>query len=436
MFKSICKRAIGRVSRQAVVSGAEVLRRGLVVLMLLVTASVMLNLAAPGEANAAPTQAPTVTASLSDSTILPGGTTTLTLVITNTASYAHGVMAIGEPGFLRYDFPAGVVVGAGLVTSNTCGIDIRSSAITDGQFDVLAEGAPGISGLRNPGLSAGQSCTFSVVLTAASPGVFSFDDLPIGVQSSGFTSGTGYGHIGALTVTAPPADPTPVLTFDHEVTSALVGQDFALPATSTVTAPGAGAITYSSSDTNVAVVAPETGYVTAVAIGEVTITALQAAAAGVNAEATATMTFTVEPRTPTVTSLSVTSGPQTGGTTVVLTGTNLDIISDIYFGSNATSVITVNSDTEVVVVSPAGAEGAVNVTVVTPFGTSAPDAGNLFTYDPLPPPPPAPDDRQPVGVQRSDGRRHRCRHHRIGILSRHYGGQVRRYARGHPVRSQ
>lgn len=88
-------------------------------------------------------------------------------------------------------------------------------------------------------------------------------------------------------------DPTPTLTFATP-TSASVALQSTLSnvATSTVTTAGAGQITYSSSDTNVATV-DSSGLVTGVSVGSATITATQAAVSGINAAATQTYSVTV-----------------------------------------------------------------------------------------------------------------------------------------------
>jgi hypothetical protein len=73
--------------------------------------------------------------------------------------------------------------------------------------------------------------------------------------------------------------------------------------------------------------------------------------------------------TPTITSLSPTSGPATGGTSVTITGTNFAGFLTVQFGTTATT-FTVNSDTQLTAVAPAGTAGAVQVTVGNSDGTS------------------------------------------------------------------
>ena len=92
--------------------------------------------------------------------------------------------------------------------------------------------------------------------------------------------------------------------------------------------------------------------------------------------------FTYVPA-PTVTSISPTSGPQAGGTTVTLTGTNLGGATAVTFGATAATGFTVNSATQITATAPAGT-GTVDVRITTVGGTSATSAADQFTYVPAP----------------------------------------------------
>jgi len=82
---------------------------------------------------------------------------------------------------------------------------------------------------------------------------------------------------------------------------------------------------------------------------------------------------------PAVTSLSPTSGPAAGGTSVTITGTGFTGASAVKFGSTAAASFTVNSATQIAATSPAGS-GTVDVTVTTASGTSATSLADQFTY--------------------------------------------------------
>ena len=71
---------------------------------------------------------------------------------------------------------------------------------------------------------------------------------------------------------------------------------------------------------------------------------------------------------PVLASIAPQRGASSGGTSVVITGTDLNGATSVTFGS-ATASFTVNSSTQITAVSPAGT-GTVNVSVVTPGGTS------------------------------------------------------------------
>jgi hypothetical protein len=83
---------------------------------------------------------------------------------------------------------------------------------------------------------------------------------------------------------------------------------------------------------------------------------------------------------PTVTAVSPTSGPTTGATSVVITGTNLSGATAVKFGTTAATGYTVNSATQIVATSPAGTAATVDITVTTPGGTSTTGTPDQFTY--------------------------------------------------------
>lgn len=83
---------------------------------------------------------------------------------------------------------------------------------------------------------------------------------------------------------------------------------------------------------------------------------------------------------PIVGSLSPSSGPQAGGTTVTVSGSDLGLASEVDFGGAPASQLSVNAaGTQLSAVSPAGS-GVVAVTVVTPGGRSAKVAADRYTY--------------------------------------------------------
>lgn len=84
----------------------------------------------------------------------------------------------------------------------------------------------------------------------------------------------------------------------------------------------------------------------------------------------ATFLFT-PPGAPTLTGIDPTEGPETGGTTALLTGTNLAGTIGVDFGGSPATIITV-TDTALLVTTPAHAAGTVDVTATDGATTTDP----------------------------------------------------------------
>jgi hypothetical protein len=99
-------------------------------------------------------------------------------------------------------------------------------------------------------------------------------------------------------------------------------------------------------------------------------------------------TYTGGAPAPSVSGISPTSGPSTGGTVVTITGQGFAGATEVDFGDPpATNVSCTN--TQCTATSPPDAPGTVAVTVKGPGGTSVSSPHDLFTYTngPTPPPP-------------------------------------------------
>jgi hypothetical protein len=94
------------------------------------------------------------------------------------------------------------------------------------------------------------------------------------------------------------------------------------------------------------------------------------------------------PPPPSVTSITPTSGPTAGGTTVTIKGANLiGSTPVVHFGSTVAPNVTSATATKIVVVSPQViVGGTIDVTVTTAGGTSPTSPSDRFTY--IAPPPP------------------------------------------------
>lgn len=80
---------------------------------------------------------------------------------------------------------------------------------------------------------------------------------------------------------------------------------------------------------------------------------------------------------PTLATCSPANGPPAGGTTVVLTGTNLADVTDVTFGASPADSFLADSSTQITCISPGGVAGQVQVGVSNQHG----DSNTLsFTY--------------------------------------------------------
>ena len=85
------------------------------------------------------------------------------------------------------------------------------------------------------------------------------------------------------------------------------------------------------------------------------------------------------PPAPTVTGLSVHNGTTAGGTSVIITGTNLTGVTSVTFGGTA-GTITANTATQITATTPAHANGSVRVVVTTPGGSNADTTADDFAF--------------------------------------------------------
>ena len=100
--------------------------------------------------------------------------------------------------------------------------------------------------------------------------------------------------------------------------------------------------------------------------------------------ATATIGITVQSPVPQIGSVSPPYGPETGGTSVTITGTYFESASAVTFGTHAATfaapVCDGSGSCTIAATSPSAPAGAVNITVTTPGGTT-PTSNDQFTYD-------------------------------------------------------
>lgn len=84
---------------------------------------------------------------------------------------------------------------------------------------------------------------------------------------------------------------------------------------------------------------------------------------------------------PTIATLSPTSGPASGGTSVTITGTGLGGVTDVRFGGVSATSITSHGPTAIAVIAPPHAPGPVDVVAFSSTGAAI--RPNAYTYDPV-----------------------------------------------------
>jgi hypothetical protein len=125
-----------------------------------------------------------------------------------------------------------------------------------------------------------------------------------------------------------------------------------------------------NSDTKITAIAPEgSGLV------DITVTT----PLGTSAQCTADNFTYWGLQAPTVTALSPTTGVKTGGTTVIITGTNFAQVTKVTFGGTD-AAFTVNSTTRITATAPAHPNGTVDVIVTNSVGSSANTSADNFKY--------------------------------------------------------
>ena len=95
--------------------------------------------------------------------------------------------------------------------------------------------------------------------------------------------------------------------------------------------------------------------------------------------------FTWNVNAPTITSITPSSGPTSGGTVVTIVGTNFTPTTTVLFGPNPAASFTYVSPTQITATSPPGTAGpAVDVTTTNGTGSTAYGAGFVYYTTPVP----------------------------------------------------
>lgn len=87
------------------------------------------------------------------------------------------------------------------------------------------------------------------------------------------------------------------------------------------------------------------------------------------------------PAAPSITGIAPSTGPTAGGTSVVISGTNLNTVTGVTFGGVPAASFIVTANNQITAVSPAGT-GVASIRVTTDAGTTPDTAADDFTYVP------------------------------------------------------
>ena len=126
--------------------------------------------------------------------------------------------------------------------------------------------------------------------------------------------------------------------------------------------------------------APRPGAVVVI-VAILTVLSSAAVAAAAPPRFDARLTSAMDPILPAITKVAPETGPPAGGTMVSITGSNFSGTSEVRFGAVSAS-FSLKSANKIEATAPPGAEGAVDVTVTTPEGTSQTTSADRFFYVP------------------------------------------------------
>jgi alpha-tubulin suppressor-like RCC1 family protein len=196
--------------------------------------------------------------------------------------------------------------------------------------------------------------------------------VPVSVSGLGGVAGIAGGGFHSLSFGVPVASVSalsPALGGEQGGTSVTItGANFTEASAVHFGASAASAFAVNSPTSITATAPPGTGVV------ELTVTTPSSTSAKSAADE-----FTYVPP-PVIAKVSPRVGPAAGGTTVTIKGTSLAGASSVSFGAIAAASFTVTSATSISAVAPAATSGNVEISVTTPFGTSAATPADLYKY--------------------------------------------------------
>jgi hypothetical protein len=287
---------------------------------------------------------------------------------TTTAATLHVGVA---PSFTSVDNTNFVVGSAGSFDLATTGVPNATLNETGAQFPAwltLTDNGDGTGSLSGTP-PAGSAGTYQFTLGAANgfdpdaSQIFTLfvDDSPVITSPDNATFVVS--HPGSFAVTTTAGFPT----------ATTISETGALPSGVTLLDNGDGTATLA-------------GTPTAGTAGSYPLTLTATATDGLAAPATQSFTLTVQPLTkPAITSVSPSSGPTTGGTTITIRGTGFAPSSTVLIGQghNASALIATiqtRTLTKITAITPPGARGTWHVFVRTNAGLSPGTSADLYSY--------------------------------------------------------
>ncbi len=202
-----------------------------------------------------------------------------------------------------------------------------------------------------------------------------FAAIPMNFSGASLTSGSFYAvYFGGLVPGAPlPGSPT--ITSVAPSSGSLSGGNTVTITGTNLT--GATSVTFGGTASASFTVVNSTT-ITAVVPGGAAIGSVSVMVVTPNGSNTVNTLYSYSIAVPTVTSVSPSSGPPTGGNTVTITGTGFTGATSVTFGGTASPNFTVVNDTTIVATVPSGTSGPASVIVTTPGGSNTPNT--VYTY--------------------------------------------------------
>ncbi|MEQ1921297.1 MAG: LamG-like jellyroll fold domain-containing protein [Pyrinomonadaceae bacterium] len=289
--------------------------------------------------------APSISKSFATSPINVGGTSQLSIAVTNPNSSTQ-LTGVAFTDAL----PAGLT--APNASFSQCGgtLTIASNVIT----------------LSGATIGFSSTCTTFVTVTANGAATGVLTNTTSTVTST--NGGTGNSASANITINIPQY----VLTVTRNGT----GGGAVLSDLGVIVCPGICSDTYNAGTVVTLTASPNGGSVFAGWSGTAGCSGTGSCVTTMDAAKTATATFNVAP--PTITSLNPASGWT--DTTVIIVGTNFTGATAVSFGGTPATAFTVQTDAFISATAPAHAAGVVDVTVTGPGGTSANTSADDFTY--------------------------------------------------------